>query len=74
MTKHIIIEATDERVAELEALAAQAGVSTVQLLNVGLTLAGWYLTVLAAGRVLASVDEVNQSYAQLVIPDFPHTT
>jgi hypothetical protein len=65
----IQLELPEERVRELEQLMSQTGTSTKKdLLNDALTLFEWAVRERQAGRSIASVDEQNQRYKEVVMP------
>jgi metal-responsive CopG/Arc/MetJ family transcriptional regulator len=66
--KRIQLELPEERLNELERLMEQTGTATKKdLLNDALTLFEWALHERQAGRKIASVDEQNQRYKELVM-------
>lgn len=64
----IQLELPEERLSELERLMEQTGITTKKdLLNSALTLFEWAVRERQAGRTIASVDEQNQRYKELVM-------
>lgn len=67
-TSRIQLELPEARVQELEGLMREAGITTKKdLLNDALSLFQWALRERQAGRKIASVDESNQRYKELVM-------
>lgn len=65
----IQFELPEEKVKELEALMQEARISTRKdLFNNALTLFEWAIEERRAGRSIASVDEQNKKYKELVMP------
>lgn len=65
----IQFELSAARVKELEALMREIGVSTRKdLFNNALTLLEWAVKERRAGNSIASVDEHNKRYKELVMP------
>jgi hypothetical protein len=65
----IQFELPEEKVKELEALMREAQISTRKdLFNNALTLFEWALQERKTGRTIASVDEHNKKYKELVMP------
>ena len=59
----------DEKVKELEALMEEAQIMTRRdLFNNALTLFEWAIQECRSGRTIASVDEHNKKYKELVMP------
>lgn len=64
----IQLELPEDRVRELEALMAETGTTTKKdLLNDALTLFEWAVNERKAGRSIASVDEEDQRYKEVVM-------
>jgi len=64
-------EIPDTNFKELERLMAEAGVKTkTELLNNALTLLEWAVEQKERGRIIASVDEKDQKYQELLMPIF----
>jgi hypothetical protein len=62
-------EMTEEKYKEFEALMQKAGVRTKKdLLNNALVLLEWFIKEKEAGRVVASIDEKEQKYKEVVMP------
>lgn len=62
-------EITEEKFKDLEALMKKAGVRTKKdLLNNALVLLEWYIKEKEAGRVVASLDDKEHSYKEVVMP------
>lgn len=69
MNTRIQFELSDDRVKELEGLMEEVGIVTRKdFFNNALTLFEWAIKEKKAGRTLASIDEVNQRYRELVMP------
>ncbi len=65
----IQFELPEEKVKELQALMDEAGIATRKdLFNNALTLFEWALKECRSGRTIASVDEHNKKYKELVMP------
>ncbi len=65
----IQLELSGERVRELEALMEESGVRTKkEFFNNALTLMEWAIKERKAGRILASVDEQEKRYREIVMP------
>lgn len=65
----IQFELPEEKVKELEELMRVAGITTRKdLFNNALTLLEWAVQERKAGRSIASVDEHNKRYKELVMP------
>ena len=65
----IQLELPEERVRELEQLMTQTGTNTKKdLLNDALTLFEWAVNERIAGRTIASVDEQQHRYKEVVMP------
>jgi hypothetical protein len=70
--KRIQIDMDDERVEELDALIEETGLKTrVNLFNEALTLYEWAIREREAGRIIASVDEIEDKYKEIEMPGFP---
>jgi hypothetical protein len=68
----INFEVSEKRLEELDDLKNQLGIKTrVSLFNAALTLFQWAVRERMRGRVIASVDERNDSYKEVEIPEFP---
>lgn len=62
-------EMSEEKYKELEVLMKKAGVRTKKdLLNNALVLLEWYLKEKEAGRIVASIDEKQHRYKEVVMP------
>ena len=57
---------------KLEDLARQAGVAKKDIINNALTVLEWAIEEVEAGRIIASVDETNDRYRELVLPLLRH--
>ena len=69
--KRLQLDMQDESMKELDALVKQTGMKTrSQLFNVALSFYEWALRELSAGRIIASVDEVEQKYKEVEMPGF----
>jgi hypothetical protein len=67
--QRIQIELPEDRVRELETLMEQTGTNTKKdLLNNALTLFEWAVNERRAGRIIASVDEHEKRYKEVVMP------
>jgi len=65
----IQLELPEDKVKELEDLMAQVGIKTKKdLLNNALTLFEWAVKERRAGRFLASVDEDEKKYREILMP------
>ena len=59
----------DDKVAELEKLMAESGLKTKKdLFNNALTLLEWAIKEKKAGRTIASIDEQEKSYEEVLMP------
>jgi len=56
----------------LEDLASQAGVAKKDIINNALTILEWAIGEVQAGRIIASVDESNDRYREMVMPLLQH--
>lgn len=62
-------ELPDERVKRIEDLMRESGISTKKdFINNALTLLEWAIQETKAGMMIASVDEKNEKYKELVMP------
>jgi len=52
----------------LEELAKQAGVAKKDVINNALTILEWAIGEVEVGRMIASVDETNDRYREMVLP------
>lgn len=65
----IQFELSEERLNELESLMEETGVRTKKdLFNNALTLLEWAIAERKAGRIIASVDEKENKYKEIVMP------
>jgi hypothetical protein len=65
----IQFELPEEKVKELEAIMKEAQITTRKdLFNNALTLFEWAVQERRSGRTIASVDEHNKKYKELVMP------
>ena len=65
----IQLELPEGRVRELEALMETAGIATKkELFNTALTLFEWAIQEKSSGRIIASMDEEQQRYKELIMP------
>ena len=63
------LEFPEEKIAQLEELMSELGVSTKkELINNALTLLLWAVRERKADRLIASVDEVQGKYKELLLP------
>ena len=68
-TTRIQFELSEDKLKELEALMETSGIRTKkELFNSALTLFGWALYERKAGRVIASMDEEEGKYKELLMP------
>lgn len=68
--RKIQFDLPDQRAKELDELATEAGVTRKDLFNNALTLLEWAIDQKHKGRIIASLDEANQSYRELMMPIF----
>lgn len=67
--KRFQINFTQERLAELEELMVVVGAPTKKdLINNALSLLNWMVKEVKDGRIIASLDEVEMKYKELVMP------
>lgn len=65
----IQIELPDEKVKELESLMKDAGLKTKKdFISNALTLLVWAIRERQAGRIIASVDENEKKYKEILLP------
>ena len=65
------IDLADEKVKQIEALVAEAGLPTKKdFFTNAVTLLAWAMREVRAGRIIASVDEQNNRYKEIVLPAF----
>ncbi len=65
----IQLDLPDEQIAELDKLMAEVHIRTRKdLFNNALTLFQWAVREKKAGHTLASIDETDQTYKELVMP------
>jgi hypothetical protein len=65
------LEPSAERVIELDQLMAECGIHTrVELINTALNVLEWAIEERKNGRIIASVDEANMRFKELMIPAF----
>jgi hypothetical protein len=65
----IQFELSDDKVRELEELMKESGIRTKKdLFNNALTLLEWAIDEKRAGRTIASIDEKEKRYKELVMP------
>jgi len=63
------VDLSEERVRKLEDLMRGSGIKTKRdLINNALTLLEWAVKETRAGRTIASVDEKDKAYKELVMP------
>ncbi|MCI0487941.1 MAG: hypothetical protein L0229_15220 [Blastocatellia bacterium] len=68
-TVRIQFELPEEKVRELERLMQETGIGTRKdFFNNALTLLEWAIHERKAGHVIASLDEKNKQYKELVMP------
>ena len=69
MNTRIQFELPEDKVRDLEELMKEAGISTRKdLFNNALTLLEWIVKEKKSGRIIASIDEENGKFKELVIP------
>lgn len=69
--RRIQLELNAERLAELEHLMSECGIRTrAELINTALSVLEWAIEERKTGRIIASVDEANMRYKELMIPAF----
>ena len=69
MSARLQLDLTKEHLQELEALMKELGISTKKdLFNQAITLLEWAVTERKAGRIIASVDESQDQFKQLLLP------
>ena len=69
MPTRLQLDLTKEHLQELEALMKELGISTKKdLFNQAMTLLEWAVTERKAGRIIASVDESQDQYKQVLLP------
>ena len=64
----IQFELPDHKAKHLEQLAEEAGVTKKEFLSNALTLIAWAIRETKSGRVIASVDERNMKYKEVLLP------
>jgi len=65
----IQLEMNDERVKEIEKLMDERGIKTKKdLFNNALSLFEWAIMEIKSGKIIASVDEKQDKYKQLIMP------
>jgi len=65
----IQIEISSEKLKEFEDIMTEAEIPTKrELFNLALTLLKWVVREMKRGRIVASVDERDKTYKELVIP------
>ena len=71
--KRYQFELPDEKASELEALMRETGIATTkELINNAITLLFWSVREVKTGRVIASVDEFDGRYKEVLIPAIEH--
>lgn len=69
MTIRVQFEMTDGKFKEFEELMKRVGVKTKKdLINNALTLLEWAVNERKTGRIIASVDEKEQKYKEVIMP------
>jgi len=67
--KRIQFELSENKLLELEALMEETGVKTKKdILNNALSFLDWAIKERKNGRIIASVDEENQKYKEIIMP------
>lgn len=65
----IQLELPEDKVRQLEALMEESGLKTKkEFINNALTLLEWAMREVRAGRVIASVDEREKRYKEILLP------
>ena len=73
MSKRFQFELPDEKASELEALMQETGIATTkELMNNAITLLFWSVKERKTGRVIASLDESDGRYKEVLIPALEH--
>jgi hypothetical protein len=68
-TERLQIDFDSRKMREIESLMERAGIATKkEFVNWALTLLKWAIKERSAGRIIASVDERNDSYKELEMP------
>lgn len=65
-------EMPESNADRLDELAKQAGVAKKDIINNALTILEWAIEEVQAGRSIASIDESNDRYRELVLPLLRH--
>ena len=69
VVKRFQFELPDEKASELEALMKDTNIATTkELINNAITLLFWSVKEVKRGRVIASVDESDGRYKEVLIP------
>lgn len=69
--RRVQLELSAERIAELDHLMSECDIRTrVELINTALSVLEWAIEERKSGRIIASVDEANMRYKELMIPAF----
>jgi hypothetical protein len=70
-SRRVQLELSAERLTELDRLMAECDIRTrVELINTALNVLEWAIEERKSGRIIASVDEANMRYKELMIPAF----
>lgn len=65
----IQIDLPDEKVRQIEALIVETGLPTKKdFFNNAVTLLAWAIREVKAGRIIASVDESQNRYKEILLP------
>lgn len=68
-------ELTEEQHEEVKALMEQTRIRTKKdLINNALTLLEWAVNERKKGRIIASVDEINEKYKEVIMPSLSAVT
>jgi len=69
MNARVQFELPEAKIKELETLMKEAGIRTKKdLFNNALSLLEWAIKEKREGRIIASVDEKNQKYKEVIMP------
>lgn len=68
-TKRVQLDLLERQVKELDELMKETGVATRKdFFNQALSLLSWAIKQKKEGRIIASVDEANKQYREVVMP------
>lgn len=69
MNARVQFELPEAKIKELETLMKEAGIRTKKdLFNNALSLLEWAIKEKREGRIIASIDEKNQKYKEVIMP------